>query len=124
MSITIATRIEISRHAAIRCAERLWHGLDVDQACARLHAMAPHGQLVAELPPWCSGRVKETAELYLQIGEDAVLPLARGEDGGWIAKTCLVRGGMSEQTRERRNQRRASMRQSRAHSRRRLRTAP
>lgn len=49
---------------------------------------------------------------------DLVFPIVRtARIGGWIAKTCIARGGISEETRGRRNLARVQRRRSRQHSR-------
>jgi hypothetical protein len=118
MTLAVETKITFSRHAVERYRERAFPAADLELAESRLEALATSAHLVSRPPLWHAGRASEKAELYLVIG-DLVFPIVRtARIGSWMAKTCIARGGISEETRRRRNLARVQRRRSRQHSRR------
>lgn len=115
MTVAVETTITFSRHAVERYCERAFPAAEPRLAEARLDALAGSARIASRPPRWFAERAHEEAELYLVIG-DLVFPLARAaqdEADGWIAKTCIARGGLSEAARRRRNASRARRRRSR-----------
>jgi hypothetical protein len=116
MTVAVETRIAFSAHAVNRYRERAYAAGDVARARAHLENLVPAARIASLPPGWFALRAKEDAELYLTIGADLVFPLVRaGEDrlDAWVAKTCIARGGMSDEARRRRNASNAMRRRSR-----------
>lgn len=114
-TVAVATRITFSRHAVERYRERGFPAADLDLAQARLNALATSARIASTPPRWYTAKARQEAELYLVIG-DLVFPLVRtaaDAADGWIAKTCVARGGISVEARRRRNALRVHRRQSR-----------
>jgi hypothetical protein len=95
----------LTRHAVERFQERVRPGLDLEAAQQGLARLVGLGEISDRAPAWLACRMHKRSALYLVVG-DVVLPLARGNGGRLIALTCLVRGGLSQAARHRRNQRR------------------
>jgi hypothetical protein len=104
--------VELSSHARERYRERVKPALGFETAGRELFALLTLGKIVPEAPGWLAARQCTVAEAYLVIGDDLVLPLARSESG-WVAKTCIARGGISAPARERRNRARRAGRRRR-----------
>jgi hypothetical protein len=94
--------VELSSHALVRYRERVKPALAFEAASRELFALLAVGEHVCEAPSWLAAKQRTVAEAYLVIGDDLVLPLARTASG-WIAKTCIARGGISSRARECRN---------------------
>jgi hypothetical protein len=97
--------VELSRHAVERYAERLKAGFELPPGAvaAELLRLAALGVVVEEPPGWCASPWATVSDFHLVIG-DLVLPLAphgRHADR-LVAKTCLARGELSPEARERR----------------------
>lgn len=105
--------VVFSDHAIERFQERCRPALSAPAAGAELARVAVLGQITSAAPSWHACRAGETAEAYLLLGEDVVLPLVRIGDALWLAKTCLTRGTMSDAARTRRNNRKARFRAAR-----------
>jgi hypothetical protein len=119
-TVAVETSVTFSRHAVERYQERAFPAADLQLAQARLDALAPSARIASRPPGWLAEREVHRSELYLVIG-DLVFPLVRaGEDGEerWFAKTCIARGGISEDARRRRNAVRVQRHRSRRVSRR------
>lgn len=100
--------IHLSDHSVERFRERCRPTLELGSARTELERLLPIGLITHAAPDWHRRTAKESAEAYLVIGDDYVLPLVRAHCGGrWIAKTFIARGGISEATRARRNGRRS-----------------
>ena len=65
------------------------------------------GEISDEPPAWLAQKMLQSADAYLIVGNDLVLPLAEFDSLGqrFVAKTCISRGGISEPARKRRNER-------------------
>lgn len=108
MTAQVETAIEFSAHARQRYRERV--GPEVDDARLRQHLaeIARHGELTTHPPRWFAERARAVSALYLVIG-DVMFPLVERPDGrGWLAKTCIARGGISRLARTRRNRNRVA----------------
>lgn len=99
--------VQLTAHAIQRYNERCRPALDRAEAGRDLRRLLSHGRMVPESPPWTQRTQATFSERYLVVGTDIVLPLRRA-GGLWVAVTCLVRGCISEATRERRNRRRVA----------------
>ena len=109
-------RIVLSDHCVVRFRERFRPAFDHDGAkreLARLLTCASFGE---EPPAWLARTAQTLSPMYATVGPDLVLPLVPTADG-FLAKTCIGRGGVSAPARERRNAA-ARARRSRRRSRR------
>ena len=96
----------LSHHCVNRFHERFRPALDRIRARAELQLLIEHGEIADAPPEWLARTMRQEAEAYLVVGEDLVLPLVEvGPRGELVAKTCIPRGGISEQARRRRNER-------------------
>jgi hypothetical protein len=94
--------IKFCAHSVERYRDRLRPGLTIEFAEAELQRIACHAQMSREAPEWlCSER--QDAAVFLTIA-DATFPLVLAEDGSFfVAVTCLTKGSLSPEARERRN---------------------
>ena len=99
--------VTLSPHCVERFHERFRPALDQIRARRELEMLLSHGEISDEPPEWLARKMLQEADAYLIVGTDLVLPLAEmgplGE--GFVAKTCLDRGGISEPARRARNER-------------------
>jgi hypothetical protein len=114
------SQVELSPHCERRFRDRLRPTLEPLAAARELERLvAEHALIKLEPPRWLERRQRaEPADFYLVIGEYAVLPVRRvgGRFAHFIAVTCLVRTGISDEARRRRNERgRATRARRRAH---------
>lgn len=104
-------KIRITRHCVERWRDRFRVGLDLKSAEAELRRVIEHGVIVDAPPEWSGLGEPDSHTSYLVVGEDLVLVLLeRGRE--LVAKTCVSRGTISPQERQRRESRRQSRRQS------------
>jgi hypothetical protein len=99
-------RVTLSNHCVNRFHERVRPALEVLHARAQLEYLIEHGKIEKAPPDWMARTMRQKADAYLVVGTDLVLPLvAAGPLGEMVAKTCISRGGISEQARQRRSAR-------------------
>ena len=100
-------RVRLSHHCVDRFHERFRPALDVVRARRELEMLIEHGEIAAEPPEWLARKMRQSADAYLVIEADLVLPLCCvGHTADeLVAKTCLDRGGISEPARRARNER-------------------
>jgi hypothetical protein len=99
--------VMLSPHSVERFHERFRPALDEIRARQELEMLLVHGEISDEPPEWLAEKMLETADAYLIVGNDLVIPLASLGPLGerFVAKTCISRGGISEPARRRRNER-------------------
>ncbi len=103
MSFAVGFPVTFANHAIERYRDRLRPALSIENATAELEAVSAFSVLTPRGPAWMSEDRKEDGVLFLEIG-DAAFPLVPDDDGGsLVAKTCLVKGSMSPEARDRRN---------------------
>lgn len=103
MSAVTVLPVRFAAHAIERYRDRLRPALSIEMATAELEQLSVHSVLCPEGPDWMNEERKDADALFLEIG-DAAFPLVASDDGeSLVAKTCLVRGSMSPQARDRRN---------------------
>jgi hypothetical protein len=107
------TEVSFSEHAIVRFRERCRPALSSAAAGIELERVAAHGRIVRTAPDWHALGAAQTAEAYLLLGDDIILPLVRIGGSQWLAKTCLTRKSMSAAARARRNDRKARSRAAR-----------
>lgn len=113
-------RIEVAltRHALERFGERVRPALADEALATELGALISRfGRVLNEPPVWQAERGRQKSDLYIELGEDLVVPLNRGGTR-YFATTVLTRSGISDKAREKRNRRSRSKRRSK-HARRR-----
>ena len=104
------SRVAFTDHAVLRYRERVRPGLAIAAARAELSRLLQHAKVLPGPPLWLVGAAQ--SGLQLVIG-DITFPLKRDAsdpDLLW-AITCLVRGGISSEARNRRNARRRRRRE-------------
>ena len=95
--------VTFSAHAVERYRDRLRPALPIDQAKLELERISAHSVIDPDGPDWMSEERKSRNDSFLEIG-DAAFPLETSWDGSsLVAKTCLVRGSLSPEARDRRN---------------------
>jgi len=105
MTPAVKFPVEFGPHAVERYQERLRPALSIEGAEIELERIANHARLSSDPPTWV-GSDRDDSPIFLSVG-DATFPLSLTRDGtAFRARTCLVRGSLSPQARERRNQRR------------------
>lgn len=94
-------RVDLSKHAAVRYAERVRPGLPAHRCAEELKRMAAlrlSGLRLSTQPAWVrdpeEGRLEPLPEAWLLVGDDVALPVVNG-----VAVTCLTRGSLSERSR-------------------------
>ena len=99
--------VMLSPHCVERFHERFRPALDEIRARRELEMLLMHGEISDQPPEWLAETMLQTADAYLIVGNDLVLPLASLGPLGerFVAKTCIPRGGISEPARRRRNER-------------------
>lgn len=102
MTPQLSFPIKFFPHSVERYRDRLRPGLTIESAEGELQRIACHARLSREAPEWlCSNR--RDAAVFLSIA-DATFPLVLSSDGSFfVALTCLTRGSISAEARERRN---------------------
>ncbi|MCB0829401.1 MAG: hypothetical protein KDB54_00260 [Solirubrobacterales bacterium] len=102
--------VTFANHAIERYRERLRPALSIEGAALELKRLSAHSTIDPDGPSWMSPERKDDRTSFLEIG-DAAFPLEPSDDGETlVAKTCLVRGSLSPQARDRRNRMRRSRR--------------
>lgn len=110
MIVTEELPVTFSNHAIERYRDRLRPALSIDQAKLELERISAHSVFDTDGPSWMTVERKERNNSFLEIG-DAAFPLEPSDDGETlVAKTCLVRGSLSPQARDRRNRMRRTRR--------------
>jgi hypothetical protein len=117
MNGDVALSIHFSDHALTRFGERVRSSLSYEQIGAELERILAHARVRVTPPPWMAGSTSHVPPLYLEIGDDILFPLYDAGDR-FIAVTCLVRGGISQFARQRRNSSRRARRSRRSAARR------
>jgi hypothetical protein len=109
-------KMEISRHAARRWAERVRQDRTIGPRAARsdMQRCAQLGTVRAEAPDWMYASEDEYEDsVYLMLGDDVALVLCRPPNRAWVVVTVMTRhdaGGVHAATlRERRQARRAAL---------------
>jgi hypothetical protein len=97
-------RIRFTDHAVARYRQRVRPGLGHPAAACQLAGLVAHARVMPRPPHWLVAAGCRQADLHLVVG-DVAFPLVRDHlDSGLLwAMTTLVRGGISEHARERRN---------------------
>lgn len=117
--VVAGRRVGVTEHAVDRYLERVLSGsLDRPAAFEQLSRVAlAAGEVRRDSPAWLSpfalnadgtASLGEAAEGWLMIGEDVALALVQNR-----AITCVVRGGLSEASREKRSEKQRLKRQRR-----------
>lgn len=113
MSPVTMLRVRFANHAIERYRDRLRPALSIETAKAELEKLSVHSVLCPEGPDWMNEERRDANDLFLEIG-DAAFPLVTSDDGeSLVAKTCLVRGSLSPQARDRRNRANRARRRNR-----------
>jgi hypothetical protein len=99
-------------HAIERYVERLRPALTKKAARRELVALCEVAEVVTERPAWLG--LGEATDGYLLLGDDVVLPVMRGKTG-WVAMTCMTRGGLAPSERRARNRAAKARRYARSH---------
>jgi hypothetical protein len=101
------SEVRLSPHCELRFRDRVRPALSVDAAARELERlMAEQGLIKLEPPRWVADRMRaEPADFYVLIGDYVALPVRRsgGRFARFVAVTCLVRTGISDEARRRRN---------------------
>ena len=97
--------VVLTDHSLDRFQERVRPSLDGSELVQDFgRTLSGFGKVRTRPPAWQEARAKQTADLYVVIEDEFVIPLSFHK-GVFYAKTVLTRTGVSEKARERRNQR-------------------
>lgn len=111
--------IGFSKHSVDRYVDRLRPDLTCPEAREHLRWLVEnHGEVTVDAPDWHARRQRQTADRYLVVGDDFVMPL-RGGEGVYVATTFIAHGCLSDAARARRNLGNRSKRQAKRYRRRR-----
>ena len=100
--------VDVSDHAIKRYGERVRPGLAyADLEAEVLRVVRTFGVVCQEPPEWMEPDGRDVAWLVVEDGICFPLQPSRDSDELFVATTCMVRGGMPERLRRRRNHRRA-----------------
>lgn len=103
-------RVAFTRHVIDRYRERVKPALTLGLAAADFVLLAKGCGVIVPTLAWAhtlpggeqSGLSRDT-ERWLMIGDDIAISLITSTRGGWLAGTCVTRGGISEITRNARS---------------------
>lgn len=104
--------ISVTDHAVWRYQERVRPGLELADARRDLLRLLKGCEVTTDLPDWTRDR-EDRVDAVAVLSDGVVLALIRERGSKYRAVTCLVRGGMGEQTRARRNAWKAKRRAAR-----------
>lgn len=97
-------RVIVTQHAAERYVERVKPALTVSAAAVEVATLAELAGDPSEKPKWVANDERRgQVDAWLTICEGICLPLYH-KRGRWIARTVLVRAGLSPERRESRRQ--------------------
>jgi hypothetical protein len=99
----------LKTHAITRFKDRVRPGLGWSAAEREFERLLRMGTAVEQPPAWLIADATQGTPRYVLIGDDIVVPLVASVErpGDWVALTCIARGGLTEQARTRRNERRS-----------------
>jgi hypothetical protein len=96
--------VELTGHSIERFRERCRPALDFAAAKRELKRLvASHAVVDAEPPEWFAGRARMSAEAFIVISEEIVLPVRTSSTRYAFAVTCVTRTGLSDKSRAYRN---------------------